>query len=170
MQFARVALNGGDVRILTQLPVKLLHVYVNSIDSRCAMLEQAVCEAAVRGANIQTNAAARVNGKVFQCAFQLQTATADEFPRSADNFNAGVIRNGHASLSRSLAFHLNFTSENHGYSFLGRVGEASLNEKKIEPFASCSWFHDASNNQARRSTRNSAISRIRTARSKEGSS
>src|SRR5437867_4313261 len=94
------------------------------------------------------------------------TVTADEFLRAADNFNAGVVRNGHACLSRSLAFHPNFTGENHGHSFLGRVGEASLDEKKIEPFASCFWFHDALNNQARRSTRNSAISRSRTARSK----
>src|SRR5437660_7497041 len=133
MKFARVALNGGDVRILTQLPVKLLHVQVNGVDSRCAMLEQAVCEAAVRGADIQTNAAARVNGKVFQRAFQLQTATADEFLRSADNFNAGVIRNGHASLSRSLAFHLHLTGADHAHSFLGRVGGASLDEKKLAP-------------------------------------
>src|SRR5437660_11246709 len=126
MKFARVALNGGDVRILTQLPVKLLHVYVNSIDSRCAMLGQAVCEAAVRGADIQTNAAARVNGKVFECAFQLQTATADVFLRSSDNFNAVVIRNGNARLSRSPAFHAIFTGENQGHSYLRRYGGDTL--------------------------------------------
>src|SRR2546429_4960750 len=166
MQFARVALDENNERILTELPVKLLNVYVNSIDSGCAVVEQAIREATVRSADIQANAPAWVNGKVFQCAFQLHAAAADEFLRSADNFNASVIRNGHASLSRSLAFHLNLTGENHGHSFLGRVGEASLDKKKIEPFASCFWFHDASNNQARRSTRNSAISRSRTARSK----
>src|SRR5207249_10741972 len=98
---------------------KLLHVHVNGVDSGCAVVEQAIREATVRSADIQTNAPAWDNGKVFQRAFQLHAAAADEFLRSADDFNASVIRNGHASLSRSLAFTLNSTARIMAIAFWG---------------------------------------------------
>src|SRR2546426_269736 len=64
--------------ILAQLPVELFHVYVNSVDTLRAVLEQTIREASVRRSYIQANAPVWINRKVFQRAFQLHAAAADE--------------------------------------------------------------------------------------------
>src|SRR6266851_6915352 len=142
-QFTRIPLDGNNARILPQLPVKLFHVYVDSVDARCAVLQQAIRETAVRSADIQANARRWLNRKVFQRAFEFCSTAAGELLQPAGDFDPRVFRDGHACLFHSFAVHLNFTGDNHGHGFLRRVGAASLDEKKIEAFAACLWFHEA---------------------------
>jgi hypothetical protein len=61
----------------------------------------------------------------------------------AGDFDACVFRYRHTCLLYTLAIHLNFAGKNHGHGFLSRVGAASLDEKYIEPFSACLWFHGA---------------------------
>jgi len=142
-QFARIPLDWNNAGILAQLPVELFDVYVEGVDTFGALLEQAICEAAVRSADIEANAPRGLNRKVFQRAFKFRPAAADELLHPADDFDARIFRDGHTGLFHSLAVHLNFTGENHSHGSLRRCGAASLDEKKIEAFAACLWFHKA---------------------------
>jgi len=85
----------------------------------------------------------RAQSQSLPARLRVSSRAADELLHPADDFYARIFRDGHTRLFHSLTVHLNFTGENHSHGFLRRCGAASLDEKKIEPFAACLWFHKA---------------------------
>ena len=79
LEFAGVALDGDDSRVLPEFPRELGEVHVDGVDARGAMLQKAIREATGGAANIEADEAGGIYCKIFESAFELQAAAARVF-------------------------------------------------------------------------------------------
>src|SRR6266850_7754515 len=107
------------------------------------MLQETVREPPCRRADVQANTSSGINRKISKCAFQFDAASTDELLRPVCQFNLRVSGDGGASFVGALAVYLDFTGEDHGKSFLQRLGNPALDEEKIQALANRFGFHDA---------------------------
>src|ERR1700740_1794630 len=97
--------------MLPELPVKLADVYVHSVDAQCTALQQAVGEAAGRGAQIEANTTRGIEGEILERAGELESTAAREFLRTGRDSNARIRGDCCPSLVCARPIHLNFASE-----------------------------------------------------------
>src|SRR6266403_2071340 len=81
--------------------------------------------------------------RISKCAFQFDAASADELLRPVCQFDLRVSGDGGAGFVGPFAIYLDFAGEDHGKSFLQRLGNPALDEEKIQPLANCFGFHGA---------------------------
>ncbi len=118
-----------------ELPSELGDVHIDGVDSRGVVLEQTIGEAAGGCANVKTNEARRIYGEVFESAFELQAATTGIFQVAAFHFDDGIACDLSSRLVDGSAVDPNFARKNHRLRFLLGLGEAALDEKKIQACA-----------------------------------
>src|SRR5262245_25838359 len=92
------ALDQLHARVAAPLPVELPVTDVDGDDSRRTALQQAIGEAAGRGADVERRASADVDLPVLQRRFQLEAAAADEGEIVADDVNLGFVVDHRARL------------------------------------------------------------------------
>ena len=78
-QFAGVALDLYDARILLKLPSELADVHVDGVNARRTVLQEAIGESSVGRADIETDLIRGVDRKIFERAFEFLPCAAGEF-------------------------------------------------------------------------------------------
>ncbi len=134
-KIAGIFLDEENTRIFAQFPSNLIRIDVHGVDTRGALLEQAISEAAGGGAHIETNSSQRADAKIFQCALQLKTTPAGIFLQAAADFEESVWCDRLAGLFSAIGAHRDLAREDHGLGFLAGFGQATLDEKKVEALA-----------------------------------
>jgi len=127
-----VALDWENARVLLELPVELAGVDVDGENFGGAMLEEAVGEAAVGGAEIKADFVAWVDGEVQEGAFEFEATAGDVLLEAAADFNLCVVGDGVAGLGDRGAVHKNFGGQDHGLGFLAGRGEAADDEELVQ--------------------------------------
>src|SRR5579859_4994404 len=128
LEFARIAPNADDARVLLKFPGELARVYVDGVDARGACLEQAVGEAARGRAEVEADGAGWIHGKVGESAFQFKAAAARIFLQTACDFDLCGFVNLRAGFFFLSAIDADFARENHGLRLLAGFGEAAFDE------------------------------------------
>jgi len=132
VKFAGIAFDADDARILLKFPVELIGVDVDREDFGGAVLEQAIGEAAVGGAEVEADLSGGIDSEIVKGPFEFEAATGDVFLNTAVNFDSDVVRYGVAGLGDGGAVNQDFAGEDHGLSFLAGGGEVASDDQLIQ--------------------------------------
>ena len=117
LKVAGVAFDSDDAWVLLQLPVELVGVDVHSENASGSVLEEAIGEASVGGAEVEADFSGGIEGEILQCAFEFEAAAGDVFLEAAMDFDLRVVENRLAGFGDLSAVYEDFASENHGLGF-----------------------------------------------------
>lgn len=139
-EFAGVALDWDDARILLEFPGELREVDVGGEDFGGAVLEEAVGEAASGRAEVEADFCGGRDGKIGESAGEFEAAARGEF-LLAGEFDVGAGGDGSAGFVGTRAVEADFAGKDEGASGVLGVGEAALDEEKVEANARRFGFH-----------------------------
>jgi hypothetical protein len=110
--------------------VELVVADVDGGHARCAMLEEAVREAACRGADVKAVKSFDGKAKVDEGTFKLLTASAHEAGFGGER-DLGVFGKGVARLRGGLAIHAHLAGQDETLGHLAALGEAAHHDKLV---------------------------------------
>ena len=120
-------LDDGDPRVGAKLRVELPATHVERYDPRCASLEQAVGEAARRGADVEAVRVGRVDAECVERVRELLAASRNEWRRPLDR-ELGVL----VDLLAGLCVAGDEAGQHERLRLRARLREAALDEEDIE--------------------------------------
>lgn len=133
------ALAEGDAGIVAQGLGNLAIARVDSEDACGAVLEHAVGESTGGSADVEAEAAGKVDGPLGESGFELEAASADVAEVAAEKADGGVLGDGVAGLVDLLLSDEHAAGEDEGLSAFAGGSKASLHQQFVE-----TNFHDGS--------------------------
>jgi len=131
------ALHEGYAGVSAELHRDLAEAGVDGGDVGCAVLEEAVCEAAGGGANVKAGAAGNGDLPMFEGFFELEAAATDVALLLAEEAYGGVGRNGGAGLVHLLLADENAAGEDEGAGALAAGDQAEGDKEEVNAGFGC---------------------------------